>query len=69
MRYTNDPHWITARWAGVCRGCGHKFGPGARVFYYPLTKAMFSHECAVAEAQRAHDAIQDEDNYNGYGRY
>jgi len=67
--YRGDPYWLTAKYAGTCRRCGRPIRPGEHVFYYPKTKSVYCSEpgCGEKESNSFHEAVQDEDFYNGYG--
>jgi hypothetical protein len=40
-RYTKDPRWTTSRRTSRCRTCNQLMQPGARIFLYPATGAVF----------------------------
>lgn len=65
MRYGNDPHTITARYAGTCNGCGAPIRPGDHPFYYPIGRKLYGEECGCADAaQRDFDShLVDEDGW------
>ncbi len=59
---SNDPRWITARFAS--RGeCGHQIAKGATVFWYPLTRSVFCPACSDAEAASFRASTDDERAY------
>jgi hypothetical protein len=65
--YSNDPRWLTARFAGKCstKDCGARVKPGDRVFYYPSSKAIYAQTCGHAD-DNARDfaaASFDEEGY------
>jgi hypothetical protein len=58
----SDPRWIEAKYAGVDAN-GNAFKKGETVFYFPLTKKIFSGEAADAEARSFEAARFDEDGF------
>lgn len=58
-RYSNDPRWINAKYAGTDRN-GRQFSRGERVLYYPLTKAILSGEPAAQAMRDFEAAMADE---------
>ena len=59
----NDPRWITAKFAGVDAN-GNAVKKGDTVYYFPLTRKIFTGEAAEAEARNFEAAVSDEDFYN-----
>jgi hypothetical protein len=49
--YSGDPHWITARYPGVCaaRDCTQAIARGDRAFYYPNGRALYAAPCGHAD--------------------
>lgn len=65
--YKGDPYWTTARFAGKCAKTGEPFAKGARIFYYPRTRACYVGAAAEAVSADFVAAVFDEDQYNsGY---
>jgi hypothetical protein len=62
-RYSLDPRWIVAKYAGADRD-GRPFQKGARVFYYPATKTILAGEAAEQAARDFEAACQDESFYS-----
>jgi len=61
---TNDPRWISARFASKC-GCGTTIMKGSRIFYYPRTKQALCERCGE-EASAQFEAMRaDEEFFNG----
>ena len=63
-RYSQDPRWITARFASKCRKCDTLIRKGEPIFYYPRSKtALGSVGCGCGtEASNEFDAsAADED--------
>lgn len=58
-RYTNDPRWITARYAGIAQD-GTPFHAGDQVFYYPSSRTFLVGEAAQQAARDFAAAVQDE---------
>ncbi|HVH73297.1 MAG TPA: hypothetical protein VM755_00120 [Stellaceae bacterium] len=44
-RYSGDPRWIAARYAGHCDGCGAAIAPGDHLFYFPRGRKLFGEAC------------------------
>lgn len=66
MPYTsNDPYWLTARYAGACKGCGAPIAKGSRAFYWPKGKRIECVDCGTTSDRRFHAEIQDEAMYSG----
>jgi hypothetical protein len=40
--------WITSRWGGYCRGCGHRFEPGDLIRYYAGEDSYLAECCGVS---------------------
>ena len=40
-RYSGDPRWIAARYAGRCDGCGAAIASGEWAFYFPRGRKLF----------------------------
>jgi hypothetical protein len=57
--YSNDPRWISAKYAGTDLN-GRAFTKGEDVFYYPRTRAILSGEAAKQAAREFECAAQDE---------
>jgi len=38
---TQDAHWITVRYGGICCRCGWPVEPGSRAIYFPDTKELW----------------------------
>lgn len=51
-RNTNDPRWISARYAGRCR-CGAPVIRGHTVAYYPVGKVVLGKACGCADRAMA----------------
>jgi hypothetical protein len=69
-RYSGDPYWITARYAGRCVRCGRTIPKGERAFYYPNGKGLYCQAALCGEqcAAEFQGATEDEDTYaGGYG--
>jgi hypothetical protein len=69
-RYTGDPYWITARYAGACARCHQPIRAGERAFYYPKGKVLYCQASACGEqcAAEFQSAAQDEEtDMAGYG--
>jgi len=64
--YARDPHWITARFAGLDANQA-AFQKGDRVFYFPSGKRIYAGAAGRDAAQRFESERADEDTYNGYG--
>ncbi len=47
LRRTNNPFWMTAKFAGTCPGpgCGQTFHVGEDIFYNPVIKKAFARSC------------------------
>ncbi len=68
MRYSADPHWLSARYPGKCSKCGATFRAGASVFYYPKGKACYPAACCGERASADFSmAVQDENLMAGSG--
>lgn len=61
-RYSNDPRWLTAKYAGVCAKTGERFAAGTQVFYFPRTKKCFAGAAAEQEA-RSFECTRQDDEY------
>ena len=64
--YARDPHWITAKYAGIDAN-GTPFAKGERVFYFPSGKQLFAGQAGREASARFESERADEDVYNGYG--
>ena len=65
--YRGDPHWIAAKYPGVCGRCGGRIERGEAAFYYPSTRAMYCgdrDECGPAAERDFVSCAQDEYNYS-----
>ena len=68
MRYSADPFWLKARYAGKCAKCERPFGPGDEIFYYPKGKKCYPAICCGERASADFSmAVQDEDFMAGSG--
>ena len=63
-RYSYDPRWITAKYAGTDTH-GTKFGKGDRVYYYPRTKQIVAGETAEQADRDFQAAVFDEAQITG----
>jgi hypothetical protein len=64
MRYRDDPFWMNAKFPGKdFYGVG--FNRGARIFYYPRTKKIFTGEAAEQASRDFEAAKMDEAVYRG----
>lgn len=64
-RYSQDPRWIDARYAGKCSECNAPIKRDERCFYYPNGKKLLSGECAEAAAGDFNACAFDEAQYTG----
>lgn len=60
----NDPRWIQAKFASKCSKCKEHIGKGEVIYYYPLTKDVFSGECAKA-AEKDFNSMLEQENFYG----
>ena len=61
--YRGDPHWITTRYPGTCRGCGKAIPKGASAFYYPKGKSLYCEDsCGQHESATFEEAARLEDS-------
>lgn len=65
IRYSRDPFWMDAKYAGRCAQCSTQFVRGTRIFYYPATKSAYcsSEACGVAAAHDFQAAAWDEEQW------
>lgn len=63
-RYSRDPYWLNAKYAGKCSACGKDIRQGERVFYYPTSKRIYSGECAEGASGDFYCHAQDEAFFN-----
>lgn len=63
-RYSQDPRWIIARYAGKDTN-GRAFTKGERVFYYPNGKKIVSGE-AAEQASRDFDAAAFDEDFMSF---
>lgn len=63
-----DPRWLIAKYRGKCAKCHREILPGAKAFYYPVSRSIFceAETCGKFEQGKFIEAIQDEETYN-YG--
>lgn len=61
-RYSGDPRWIYAKYAGRDAD-GNPIRPGDRVFYFPRTRTIYTGAKAEQAARDFQAAAEDEDNY------
>lgn len=57
--YSNDPRWISAKYAGTDIN-GRAFAKGERVFYYPSTRTIVSGAAAEQASREFESAAMDE---------
>ncbi len=62
VRYSKDPYWLEARFNSKCSKCNEPINKGQKIFYYPLTKDVFSTECAKAASRDFTSLANYEDN-------
>lgn len=68
-RYQGDPYWFTARFPGVCKGCGKPFKKGEQVFKYK-DGSLFGDKCGCGEAhQRDFEACAADEAFYNQGSY
>lgn len=64
-RYSNDPRWITARYAGTCsaKDCDKPIRKGDDVYHYPHPRyrATYCAACSPSIAARAEAEMMAED--------
>lgn len=65
--FSNDPRWITVRYAATCACCSRRIKPGERAFYWPLSRTLdcTGPDCGMKSAADTRAAIQDEQNMRG----
>ena len=58
-----DPHWITAKYLGVCVNseCGKLIEPGDAAYYFPNGAKLYCAECGKVEAASFEATKMDED--------
>jgi hypothetical protein len=60
--YPGDPYWITARWRGVCKGCGCMILPGDKAFFFPRGKEIFCMICGREECNSFEASVEYDDS-------
>ena len=58
-RYSQDPYWITARFASDCgngKTCGARINKGDAAYYYPSSKTAVCESCG----RKGEADLQDE---------
>lgn len=60
-RYSNDPKWIKAKYAGIDKN-GTAFNAGDNIFYYPLTKQILAGDAAKEAAADFEARLFDDNN-------
>ena len=62
--YQNDPHWMNARYNGLCP-CGQKISKGDLIFWYPREQKALGSSCGCATMAAAEfeAAAEDEETY------
>lgn len=63
--YGGDPHWLPARFDGLCKKCGKKVKKGDRIFYYPKGKSAYCETCGKLAEKDFRNMTEAEDYYGG----
>lgn len=65
-RFSNDPHWLTVKYAGKCAKCGAPIKAGESAFYYPIGKSVYGTKCGCGdEHSRDFEAAKFDDDFSG----
>jgi len=66
-RYSRDPYWTTAKFAGKCSRCDGPIRKGESIFYYPNTRTVLcdSDDCGTHASREFNGAKFDESVYSG----
>lgn len=65
MRYSQDPYWLRARYAGTCVTCHILIARGSRAWYWPSSRVLACSICGEAAERRFAAEVFDEEACNG----